>query len=155
MTLTGGLTGTSSSYLTSGHLSTNDVYLCLNIPDENRLDSTYLKQRYTLFNSTQVIRIMNGVYTQDEFVFPSELNLIRGNDQNRYFSDVIADYTMFMRETLRSYGMLQQYSESLSPSFNKPLKQLTKFAMIRINLEAFKQESALDQDVIYDGYNSE
>ena len=98
---------------------------------------------------------MNGTYTQDEFVFPSELNLIRGNDQNRYFSDVIADYTMFMRETLRSYGMLQQYSESLSPSFNKPLKQLTKFAMIRINLEAFKQESALDQDVIYDGYNSE
>ena len=80
MTLTGGLTGTSSSYLTSGHLSTNDVYLCLNIPDENKLDSTYLKQRYTLFNSTQVIRIMNGTYTQGEFVFPSELNLIRGND---------------------------------------------------------------------------
>ena len=35
------------------------------------------------------------------------------------------------------------------------MKQMIKYAMIRVNLEAFKQESVHDSDVIYDGYNSE
>ena len=35
------------------------------------------------------------------------------------------------------------------------MKQMIKYAMIRVNLEAFKQESVNDSDVIYDGYNSE
>ena len=50
-TMQGGITNDSSSYCTTGHKSTNDVYACLNLPDENEEDSTYLKQRYTLFNS--------------------------------------------------------------------------------------------------------
>lgn len=34
------------------------------------------------------------------------------------------------------------------------MKMMTKYAMIRINLEAFKQESLDDKDVLYDGYTS-
>lgn len=52
LTLTGGLTSESSPFLSSGHNSTNDVILCLSLPDTNNKDSTYLKQRYTLFNAT-------------------------------------------------------------------------------------------------------
>ena len=51
LTLSGGY-GRSSTFLSSGHDSTNDVILCLSTPDVNRKDSCYLKQRYTLFNST-------------------------------------------------------------------------------------------------------
>ena len=52
LTMSGGLGNTSNPYLSSGHDSTNDVILCLSIPDTNKRDSTYLKQRYTLLNST-------------------------------------------------------------------------------------------------------
>ena len=52
LTLNGGLTDKSSMYLSSGHNSSNDVILCLNLPDTNSKDSTYLKQRYTLFTAS-------------------------------------------------------------------------------------------------------
>lgn len=52
LTLSGGLINQSTTELSSGHNSTNDVCCCLNIPDVNNKDSTYLKQRYTLFNAT-------------------------------------------------------------------------------------------------------
>ena len=58
LTMSGGF-GKSSPYLSSGHDSTNDVILCLSLPDLNRKDSTYLKQRFTLFNSSQIANIMN------------------------------------------------------------------------------------------------
>ena len=32
---------------------------------------------------------------------------------------------------------------------------MIKYAFVRVNLEAFKMDSAQDRDVIYDGYNSE
>ena len=32
---------------------------------------------------------------------------------------------------------------------------MTKYAMVRVNLEAYKQESGQDMDVQFDGYNSE
>jgi len=51
LTLNGGFKN-SSAYLSSGHNSSNDVILCLNLPDTNELDSTFLKQRYTLFNAS-------------------------------------------------------------------------------------------------------
>ena len=43
LTLNGGITGSNTAPLSSGHSSTNDVILCLNIPDTNNKDSTYLK----------------------------------------------------------------------------------------------------------------
>lgn len=43
LTISGGLTSNSTAFLSSGHDSTNDVILCLSIPDENNKDSTYLK----------------------------------------------------------------------------------------------------------------
>lgn len=43
LTLNGGLVDKSSAYLSSGHNSSNDVILCLNLPDTNNKDSTYLK----------------------------------------------------------------------------------------------------------------
>ena len=49
---------------------------------------------------------------------------------------------------------LSQYDTSVSPSFNTLLKQMLKYAMIRVNLEAFSMESAADADVKYDGYHS-
>ena len=32
---------------------------------------------------------------------------------------------------------------------------MIKYSFVRVNLEAFKMDSAQDRDVIYDGYNSE
>ena len=52
LTLNGGISGISNPTLPIGHKSSNDVYACLGLPDVNSFDSTYLKQRYTLFNST-------------------------------------------------------------------------------------------------------
>lgn len=43
LTLNGGLVDKSSAYLSSGHNSSNDVILCLNLPDTNNKDSTFLK----------------------------------------------------------------------------------------------------------------
>lgn len=43
LTINGGLTSDSTMFLSSGHNSTNDVVLCLNIPDTNSKDSTFLK----------------------------------------------------------------------------------------------------------------
>ena len=43
LTLNGGITDKSTMYLSSGHNSTNDLMLCLNIPDTNNKDSTLLK----------------------------------------------------------------------------------------------------------------
>ena len=37
---------------------------------------------------------------------------------------------------------------------NDVMKMMTKYAMIRVNLEAFKQESLADKEVLYDGYTS-
>ena len=65
LTLTGSITGISNPSLSIGHKSSNDVFLCLNLPDINKWDSTFLKQRYTLFNSTQCMNIANGNYTND------------------------------------------------------------------------------------------
>ena len=60
-----------------------------------------------------------------------------------------------MRETERSYNVLQQYQSSMSPSFNLLIKQMIKYAFVRVNLEAYKQESLSEGDVVCDGYNSE
>ena len=43
LTLAGGIMDASTTYLSSGHDSTNDVILCLSLPDTNNKDSTYLK----------------------------------------------------------------------------------------------------------------
>ena len=102
LTLNGGLTDKSSMYLSSGHNSTNDVVLCLNLPDTNNKDSTYLKQRYTLFNATQVMNILNKKFNDEEFVFFSDLNLERGSAAYRYFSEDLTNPVMMKHEILRS-----------------------------------------------------
>jgi len=43
LTLNGSLGGANTAYLSSGHYSSNDVMLCLSVPDTNSNDSTYLK----------------------------------------------------------------------------------------------------------------
>lgn len=43
----------------------------------------------------------------------------------------------------------------MSPSFNLLIKQMIKYAFVRVNLEAYKQESLSEGDVVCDGYNSE
>jgi hypothetical protein len=60
--MTGGLTSDSNPYLSSGHQSTNDVLLGLSLADTNNKDSTYLKQRFTLSNSTQLSNKANGKF---------------------------------------------------------------------------------------------
>ena len=77
----------------------------------------------------------------DTFVFFHNFNVIRGNQAQQYFCEPLCDPVMFRRETLRSFNVLQQYQSSLSPSFNTMMKQMTKYAMVRVNLEAYKQES--------------
>jgi hypothetical protein len=52
LTMSGGLSAPSNPILSSGHDSSNDVFLCLNTTDVNNKDSMMLKQRFTLFNST-------------------------------------------------------------------------------------------------------
>ena len=71
--------GNNTAYLSSGHNSTNDVILCLNIPDTGNKDSTYLKQRYTLYNATQIANIYNKKFTDEEFIFFYNLNIDRGS----------------------------------------------------------------------------
>lgn len=43
LTLSGGISSKSNPELSSGHTSTNDIMLCLNIPDITNKDSTFLK----------------------------------------------------------------------------------------------------------------
>ena len=102
LTLNGSITGSNTAYLSSGHSSTNDVVLCLNIPDTNNKDSTYLKQRYTLYNATQISNIYNKKYTDEEFIFFSNLNIERGSSAFRYFAENMTDPAMMRHECLRS-----------------------------------------------------
>jgi hypothetical protein len=43
----------------------------------------------------------------------------------------------------------------VSPSLNTISKMMDKYAMIRINLEAYSTEHTGDADCVYDGYYSE
>ena len=107
LTLSGGLGSNSTAFLSSGHDSTNDVILCLSVPDENNKDSCYLKQRYTPFNSTQISNIMNKKFVENTFVFFHNLNVERGSAAFRYFSEDLTNPILMSHETLRSMSALQ------------------------------------------------
>ena len=76
--------------------------LCLNTPDTNSLDSTFLKQRYTLYSATEICNIANKKHTDSEFIFFHNFNLIRGSSQYRYFSEDLTNPVLMRHETLRS-----------------------------------------------------
>ncbi len=97
---------------------------------------------------------MNKKVIDNTFLFFHNLNIERGSAAFRYFSEDLTNPILMSHETLRSMGALTQYHTSVSPAFNTIMKQMIKYAMVRVNLEAFSMESAADADVKYDGYYS-
>lgn len=58
---------------------------------------------------------------------------------------------MFKHELLRSMGSLKSFDTSPSQSLNNIMKMMSKWQVLRINLEAFKNETIEGVDPIYDG----
>ena len=84
-------------------------------------------------------------------MFFNDFNLVRGQNTNNFFTEDISDPVMFKHELLRSMGSLKQFDNSPSQSLNNIMKMMTKWAVVRINLEAFKNETVEGVDPIYDG----
>ncbi|CAL6074018.1 Conserved_hypothetical protein [Hexamita inflata] len=114
----------SHRLLNRGHQSTADVIIGINISDENFTydlpdgkkvnDSMYLKQRFTPFNGEQQLKIINGVFDQnEEFNWFQTFNLWKGNRSNALFSQDLDNMTQFKCEMLRGLNLYNQYSRGM------------------------------------------
>jgi hypothetical protein len=71
------------------------------------LDSTYIKQRYTLYSAQTLIDMeSNLIDKNDDFVFFNKLNFYRGNAQLRMYSKDLSNPTHIKHEILRSMNII-------------------------------------------------
>ena len=78
--------------ITTAHNSVNDCLIALFLPDTNGVDSTYIKQRHTLFSAAQILGMENGVYDKnEEFNFFYKINFDRGNNSDKLYSKSFMD----------------------------------------------------------------
>ncbi|CAL5982708.1 Conserved_hypothetical protein [Hexamita inflata] len=152
----------SHRLLNRGHQSTADVIIGINISDENFVytltdaskvnDSMYLKQRFTPFNGEQQLKIINGVFDQnEEFNWFQTFNLWKGNRSNALFSQDLDNMTQFKCEMLRGLNLYNQYSRGMI-NYDSMLKLMCQYALMILNLEAFSIDT--NEDVVNDGVDS-
>ncbi|CAL5975224.1 Conserved_hypothetical protein [Hexamita inflata] len=152
----------SHRLLNRGHQSTADVIIGMNISDENFVytltdgskinDSMYLKQRFTPFNGEQQLKIINGVFDQnEEFNWFQTFNLWKGNRSNALFSQDLDNMTQFKCEMLRGLNLYNQYSRGMI-NYDSMLKLMCQYALMTLNLEAFSIDT--NEDVVNDGVDS-
>ncbi|CAL6075160.1 Conserved_hypothetical protein [Hexamita inflata] len=152
----------SHRLLNRGHQSTADVIIGINISDENFTydltdgskvnDSMYLKQRFTPFNGEQQLKIINGVFDQnEEFNWFQTFNLWKGNRSNALFSQDLDNMTQFKCEMLRGLNLYNQYSRGMI-NYDSMLKLMCQYALMTLNLEAFSIDT--NEDVVNDGVDS-
>ncbi|CAL6043843.1 Conserved_hypothetical protein [Hexamita inflata] len=138
--------------LNRGHQSTADVIVGLNLSDENKDDSMYLKQRFTPFTGDQQLKIINNVYDQnEEFNWFSSFNLWKGNRSNALFSQDLENLTQFKCEMLRGLNLYNQYERG-TLNYDSMFKIMFQYATITLNLEAFSIDT--NEDVVNDGVDS-
>ncbi|CAL6005084.1 Conserved_hypothetical protein [Hexamita inflata] len=138
--------------LNRGHQSTADVIVGLNLSDENKDDSMYLKQRFTPFTGDQQLKIINNVYDQnEEFNWFSQFNLWKGNRSNALFSQDLENLTQFKCEMLRGLNLYNQYERG-TLNYDSMFKIMFQYATITLNLEAFSIDT--NEDVVNDGVDS-
>ncbi|CAL6008980.1 Conserved_hypothetical protein [Hexamita inflata] len=138
--------------LNRGHQSTADVIVGLNLSDENKDDSMYLKQRFTPFTGEQQLKIINNVYDQnEEFNWFSQFNLWKGNRSNALFSQDLENLTQFKCEMLRGLNLYNQYERG-TLNYDSMFKIMFQYATITLNLEAFSIDT--NEDVVNDGVDS-
>ncbi|CAL6043931.1 Conserved_hypothetical protein [Hexamita inflata] len=138
--------------LNRGHQSTADVIVGLNLSDENKDDSMYLKQRFTPFTGEQQLKIINNEYDQnEEFNWFSQFNLWKGNRSNALFSQDLENLTQFKCEMLRGLNLYNQYERG-TLNYDSMFKIMFQYATITLNLEAFSIDT--NEDVVNDGVDS-
>ncbi|CAL6092563.1 Conserved_hypothetical protein [Hexamita inflata] len=138
--------------LNRGHQSTADVIVGLNLSDENKDDSMYLKQRFTPFTGDQQLKIINNTYDQnEEFNWFSQFNLWKGNRSNALFSQDLENLTQFKCEMLRGLNLYNQYERG-TLNYDSMFKIMFQYATITLNLEAFSIDT--NEDVVNDGVDS-
>ncbi|CAL6020255.1 Conserved_hypothetical protein [Hexamita inflata] len=138
--------------LNRGHQSTADVIVGLNLSDENKDDSMYLKQRFTPFTGDQQMKIINNVYDQnEEFNWFTQFNLWKGNRSNALFSQDLENLTQFKCEMLRGLNLYNQYERG-TLNYDSMFKIMFQYATITLNLEAFSIDT--NEDVVNDGVDS-
>ena len=92
LTPTSDITRLTNFIIPKGYTSTADVIVALSLQDQgssqpNVYESVYIKQRFTPFNSTQIINMENSDYdNNEEFNFFRKFNIWRGNRSNAVFA---------------------------------------------------------------------
>ena len=73
-----------------GHNSSNNVILGFELDDQNENDSTYLKQRFTLFPAAIQLGFINGSYPlKEQFWTFGDINIDRGSQTYSVFTQDI------------------------------------------------------------------
>lgn len=153
--ISNGVNANATIDVPSGHKSTNDLFLAITLNDHTAADSTFYKQRSTPYSAQQILNILNGKVIEEEFIFFKNFNVIRGSTANQYFTSDMVSPVQMRLETLRSMNALSVYDTTVDGAFSNMLNFISKYAFIRVNLEAYSTEFATDRDVLFDGNYSE
>ena len=139
-----------------GHNSSNNIILGFERDDQSDADSTYYKQRFTLFPAATQLAFINGAYPlKEQFWTFGDINLDRGNQTYSVFTQDISDIFLIRRECLRSFNMLQQYDGGISSAATEWMQLMFCYNIININLQAFSVDEIRGvDDVLFDGYSS-